>query len=198
MDVYISSCIVWRARVCWPLLCLCRPIWIFEMSGCEFRKMPCHAGALYQATHPSCLATISLILYGIRIGKDDFCWGCNWLHPPLPPFSEHSDYGCLSFLSPSPLSVCGQKEAFTSDKGLQRDVVYLGWPIATSYVSPNAGGGGELRGLSQWVQLYTGAQINFGDLTPYLIYAFIKAGGCGMEPNQVQCFAELNYTCPWI
>ncbi len=30
--------------------------------------------------------------------------------------------------------------------------------------------GPELRGLSQWVQLYTGAQINFGDLTPYLTY----------------------------
>jgi hypothetical protein len=29
-------------------------------------------------------------------------------------------------------------------------------------------GGGELRGLSQRVQLYTGAQINLGDLTPYL------------------------------
>ncbi len=35
-------------------------------------------------------------------------------------------------------------------------------------MSPNAGGGGGLRGLSQWVQLYTGAQRNFGDLTPYL------------------------------
>ncbi len=35
---------------------------------------------------------------------------------------------------------------------------------------PNAGGGGELWGLSQWVQLYTGSQINFGDLTPYLTY----------------------------
>ncbi len=30
------------------------------------------------------------------------------------------------------------------------------------------GGGGGLRGLSQCVQLYTGAKINFGDLTPYL------------------------------
>jgi hypothetical protein len=38
-------------------------------------------------------------------------------------------------------------------------------------MSPNAGGGGELWGLSQGVQLYTGAQINFGDLTPYLTYA---------------------------
>ncbi len=53
-------------------------------------------------------------------------------------------------------------------RGLQRDVVYLGWPIAPSYMSPNAGRGGELRGLSQWVRLYTGAKINFGDLTPYL------------------------------
>ncbi len=56
-------------------------------------------------------------------------------------------------------------------RGLQRDVVYLGWPIAPSNMSPNAGGGGELRGLSQWVQLYTGSQINFGDLTPHLTYA---------------------------
>jgi hypothetical protein len=38
-------------------------------------------------------------------------------------------------------------------------------------MSPYAGGGGELRGLSQRVQLYTGTQINFGDLTPYLTYA---------------------------
>ncbi len=40
-------------------------------------------------------------------------------------------------------------------------------------VSPNAGGDGGLRGLSQWVQLYTsrtGAQINFVDLPPYLTY----------------------------
>jgi hypothetical protein len=28
-----------------------------------------------------------------------------------------------------------------------------------------------LQGLSQLVQLYTGAQINFGDFTPYLTYA---------------------------
>ncbi len=55
-------------------------------------------------------------------------------------------------------------------RGLQRDVVYLGWPIAPSYMSPNVGGGGEFRGLSQfWVQ-YTGAQLNFEDLTPYLTY----------------------------
>ncbi len=36
------------------------------------------------------------------------------------------------------------------------------------------GEGGELRGLSQWVQLcitWHGAQVNFGDLLPYLTYA---------------------------
>ena len=35
----------------------------------------------------------------------------------------------------------------------KRDVVYLIWPIAPSYMSPNAGREG--RGLSQWVQLCT-------------------------------------------
>jgi hypothetical protein len=38
------------------------------------------------------------------------------------------------------------------------------------------GRGELLRGLSQWVQLYTGAQINFGDLTPYLNLWFATIG----------------------
>ncbi len=58
------------------------------------------------------------------------------------------------------------EDQIAGPRGLQRDVVYLGWPIAPSYMSPNAG---EMS-LSQWAQLYTGAQINFGDLTPYLTY----------------------------
>jgi hypothetical protein len=37
-------------------------------------------------------------------------------------------------------------------------------------MSPNAEGGVAWC-LSQLVQLYTGDQINFGDLTPYLTYA---------------------------
>ncbi len=66
--------------------------------------------------------------------------------------------------------------------GLPRDVVYLGsigWPIASSYMSPNAGGGGssvlggELRLAGS--QPKSTAQINFGDLTPYLTYAWNKA-----------------------
>jgi hypothetical protein len=35
-----------------------------------------------------------------------------------------------------------------------------------------AGRRGELRGLSQSVQHYTGSQINFEDLTPYLTYGW--------------------------
>jgi hypothetical protein len=39
--------------------------------------------------------------------------------------------------------------------GSQIDVVYLGWPIEPSYMSPTMGGGGRLRGLRQWEQLCT-------------------------------------------
>jgi hypothetical protein len=37
----------------------------------------------------------------------------------------------------------------TIPKGSQRDVVYLGWPIAPSYMSPNAGGGGCVVSANQ-------------------------------------------------
>ncbi len=59
-------------------------------------------------------------------------------------------------------------------RGLQRDVVFLGWPIAPPYMSPNAEGGwGGAAGPQPWVQFYTGAQVNFGDLTTYLTYGFL-------------------------
>jgi hypothetical protein len=42
----------------------------------------------------------------------------------------------------------------------------LSWLTNSAIVyEPKRGGRVELRGLSQWVQLYTGDQINFGDLT---------------------------------
>jgi hypothetical protein len=38
-------------------------------------------------------------------------------------------------------------------------------------MSPNAGGGGVAgTGFQPEAELFTGAQINFGDLTPYLTY----------------------------
>jgi hypothetical protein len=50
--------------------------------------------------------------------------------------------------------------------GLQIDVVFLGCPIAPSYMRPNWGGGGGCRvsANEDSVHLYTGAQINLGDL----------------------------------
>jgi hypothetical protein len=72
-------------------------------------------------------------------------------------------------------------------RGFQRDVVYLCWPIAPSYTSPNAGGWvGGLRGLSQWVQLCTSRHVTWspnklGNLPLYLTYADRNGGGglCG-------------------
>ncbi len=47
----------------------------------------------------------------------------------------------------------------------------LSWLTNSALVyEPKDGGRGELRGLCQWVQMYTGAQTNIGDLTPYLTY----------------------------
>ncbi len=79
----------------------------------------------------------------------------------------------------------------------KRDVVYLGWLIAPSYMSPNEGGGGESRGLSLWVQLYIGAQINFRDLTPYSTYGPIK-GARGEWPTMVVLAHEFFFLAVFI
>ncbi len=52
----------------------------------------------------------------------------------------------------------------------QRDVVYLGRPIAPSDMSPNAGGGRSCGVSANKYSCVHGAQKNFGDLTPYLAY----------------------------
>ncbi len=63
--------------------------------------------------------------------------------------------------------------------GLQRDVVYLCWSIAPSYTSPNAGERGGLAGsqpMSTALHItWHGAQINCGDLPPYLTYDWGEA-----------------------
>ncbi len=51
-------------------------------------------------------------------------------------------------------------------RGSLRDVVYLCWPLVPSYMSPNKGGGGGSQPMTTAVHME--AQINFGDLTPYL------------------------------
>ncbi len=59
---------------------------------------------------------------------------------------------------------------FEWNRGLQRDVVYLGWPMAPTNMSPNAEdrGGGSVVSANEYSCAH-GAQINFGDLTPYFI-----------------------------
>jgi hypothetical protein len=47
--------------------------------------------------------------------------------------------------------------------------------MSPSYMSPNLGEGG-VAGFQLMSTAYTGAQINFGDLTPYLTYAYYTAG----------------------
>ncbi len=47
----------------------------------------------------------------------------------------------------------------------------LSWLTNSALVyEPKCGERGEITGLQPMVQLYTGAQINVGDLTPYLTY----------------------------
>ncbi len=62
-------------------------------------------------------------------------------------------------------------------RGLQGDVVYLGWPTAPSYFESKCDGRWGYAGsqpMSTAVHItWHGAQINLGDLTPYLTYEII-------------------------
>jgi hypothetical protein len=61
-------------------------------------------------------------------------------------------------------------------RGLQRDVVYLGWPIGALVYSPNAGGGGSC-GVSANEYSCT-VQLNFfGDLTPSVFNLWFLLSG---------------------
>ncbi len=88
-----------------------------------------------------CMEYVSVIL--IAVGRDS--------NPGLPGGRQASLCRTLYFATPHPCNSVG-------DRGSQRDVVYLGWPIASSLMSPNAGGWGGFGGVgghSQWVQLCT-------------------------------------------
>ncbi len=78
--------------------------------------------------------------------------------PPTPTVSRIRltcwvSYSYISYTSMEQVKIT---TLWSCPRGAQRDVVYLGRPIAPSYISPNAGfGEGGLRSLSQWVQLST-------------------------------------------
>ncbi len=71
-------------------------------------------------------------------------------------------------------------------RGLQRDVVYLGWPIEPSYISPNAGGEGCGVSANEYSCPH-GAQKNFRDLTPYLTSAQDASCVDKTDQSQVTC-----------
>ncbi len=79
--------------------------------------------------------------------------------------------------------------------GSQRDVVHLGWPIASSYMSPNAGVGVELRGLSQKVQLCTahGAQKTLEIYINSIFKQLYLRAFNVLEINFTTCWAFLSY-----
>ncbi len=75
------------------------------------------------------------------------------------------------------------------NRGSKRDVVYLGWQIAPSYMS-----GGESGSCGVSANEYScahGAQINLGDLTPYLTY-----GGEGLTRTPKK-LAGGRKMCEW-
>jgi hypothetical protein len=63
---------------------------------------------------------------------------------------------------------CLSRRLFSFSRGLPRDVVSRGWPIAPSLMSPNACGWGGCGVSANEYSYAHRAQINFGDLTPYL------------------------------
>ncbi len=59
-----------------------------------------------------------------------------------------------------------------SNPGSYKEMSSILLTNSASYLSPNAWGRGGVAGSKPMsIQLYTGAQINFGDLNPYLTYA---------------------------
>ncbi len=71
------------------------------------------------------------------------------------------------------LAVWNLLEKEIKNQGITKDVIYLVWPIAPSYLSSNAGeGGGVAWSQPMSTAVHMGAQTNFRDLNPYLTYGF--------------------------
>jgi hypothetical protein len=82
-------------------------------------------------------------------------------------------------LNPDPIFISNTKQSpdglfiRVNNRGLQRDVVYLGLPITPSYEPKCGGRGAEVAGSEPMSPaVYTGAKLNFGDLVPYLFFVF--------------------------
>ncbi len=77
-------------------------------------------------------------------------------------------------------------------RGLQRDVVYLGWPIAPRYMSPNVEGVGSCDASANEYNCTQQPKYTVGDLTPYLTFVCTHAlsifffGGGGTQTDQIK------------
>ncbi len=145
------------------------PVVIQQRRFCDWRE-----GSPSSSTEGGGSIGIYYILYSVQTYTPT-----NPKSPPPPPHcfpaADSSNYPTKTTWHWYPSSSMGKRYHIPSDHGLRsqgvtRNVVYLGWPIAPSYMSPNrVRGGGGVRGLSQWVHSCAhGAQINSRDLTPYL------------------------------
>ncbi len=107
---------------------------------------------------------------------------------PYPPPAPSDDRGT----TPPPIPFLWSMR----NRRLHRDVIYLGWPIAPR-IWAQLGGGGGCGGLSQWVYSCAHeAQINFGDLTPYLTYdaKWKQTVVFAKSINEAQC--HVSHPCP--
>ncbi len=117
----------------------------------------------------------SIRFYSIPLMSCRRCWpaatsclsgGPSWSTPSWTA-SHRRTFGWLSWLNVIrtcmyifTLLFCSLLPLLPKPRGLQGDVVYLSWPIAPLVYEPKCrGGGGGLRGLSQWAQLCTSNEI---------------------------------------
>ncbi len=71
LDIFICT-FFWGARVCWPLLCLCRVahfVFVCEMSGFEPESC-CSKQARYQLSHPSLMLSHPSLICNMHMVYD--------------------------------------------------------------------------------------------------------------------------------
>ncbi len=120
-------------------------------------------------------AKVGLMLNSCVTGKED-------------KVEERKPFLSSLLLLPSAWGWVGYVDA----RGLQRDVVYLGWPIEPSYIRVKMRGREGVAGpqpMSIAVHItWHGAQIYFGDLPPYFTY-----GAEALRPVCDTCARRLKF-----
>jgi hypothetical protein len=104
---------------------------------------------------------VFLFLYLSKVGD------VGWVHPPQPTYWETTDNANLC--NNDLINSCW-RHSTDRDRGSQRDVVYLGWPKAPSYMVPNAEGGGVAGTQPRSTAVHMEPKKTFGNLTPQLTY----------------------------